>query len=355
MFGCTSTAPSWDNIQYFPAYTDRSKAGDGASQARYTASQRKGVHQTTTDRALSERHTGVNTMSVPPVEADPPSVWASYAVLDTPVVPSPPRVGGAVTAVRGLRPAGVPALRVLLVEDVAVSRDLLCEMLGRYGHEVVCAADGVEAVALAARERFDVVVMDLRMPRMDGIEATRRIRELDAPGRGVPIVGLTADVREEERRRCLVAGMDRCLAKPLAWPELLAILEEAAAQPARQRPRAAEAGAWQATPSNTDDGAAPLHTWSSADAGSTGLLRRFVEDAERSCELLRASPAAPAELLEQAHRLKGTAGLLGLERIAAAAGAVEAAARTGLDPAGPLDRLASAVRESLRDGGLLDQ
>ena len=66
--------------------------------------------------------------------------------------------------------------------------------------------------------------MDVQMPVMDGVEATRRVRALPPPACRVPIVGLTANVLEEERRRYLAAGMDRCLTKPVAWPELFARL-----------------------------------------------------------------------------------------------------------------------------------
>ena len=111
-------------------------------------------------------------------------------------------------------PAAVRPLRVLVVDDVAVNRELLGEMLGRQGHEVLLAEDGAEAVELAARERLDVVLMDVQMPVMDGMEATRRIRRLPPPAGTVPILALTANVMESERQRYLAAGMNRCLTKP---------------------------------------------------------------------------------------------------------------------------------------------
>ncbi len=90
-----------------------------------------------------------------------------------------------------------------------VNRELLEEMLGRHGHAVLLAEDGAAAVELAARERFDVVLMDVQMPVMDGMEATRRIRRLPPPAGAVPILALTANVMASERERYLAAGMDR--------------------------------------------------------------------------------------------------------------------------------------------------
>src|SRR3954452_18671985 len=110
--------------------------------------------------------------------------------------------------------ASVRPLRVLVADDVEVNRELLGEVLGRHGHAVAFAADGAEAVALVARERFDAVLMDVQMPVMDGVEATRRVRALPPPACRVPVLGLTANVLEGERRRYLSAGMDRCLTKP---------------------------------------------------------------------------------------------------------------------------------------------
>jgi signal transduction histidine kinase/ActR/RegA family two-component response regulator len=135
----------------------------------------------------------------------------------------------AATARPAFEPSSTPPLRVLVAEDMRMNRELLRAMLGRHGHEVTFAQDGAEAVERAERERFDLVLMDVRMPVMDGMEAARRIRRLPAPAGSMPILGLTANVMEAERRRCVEAGMDMILTKPVAWPELFALFADVAA------------------------------------------------------------------------------------------------------------------------------
>jgi signal transduction histidine kinase/ActR/RegA family two-component response regulator len=123
-----------------------------------------------------------------------------------------------------LDPATVPPRRILLVEDVELNRRLLQMMLSAHGHEVIFATSGAEAVELVVRERFDVVLMDVQMPVMDGVEATRQIRQMAGPAREVPIIGLTANVLASEQQRYLAAGMNACLTKPIDWDQLFAAL-----------------------------------------------------------------------------------------------------------------------------------
>ena len=133
--------------------------------------------------------------------------------------------GDAAAAERAeLDPATVPPRRILLVEDVELNRRLLQMMLSAHGHEVIFATNGAEAVDLVARERFDVVLMDVQMPVMDGVEATRRIRRMAGLTREVPIIGLTANVLASEQERYLAAGMNACLTKPVDWDQLFVAL-----------------------------------------------------------------------------------------------------------------------------------
>ncbi|WP_053333032.1 hybrid sensor histidine kinase/response regulator [Haliangium ochraceum] len=128
------------------------------------------------------------------------------------------------------RPSDGPALpgggyRVLLAEDHPTNALLTRRLLERAGHEVVQVSNGLEAVATWAAQRFDLVLMDIQMPELDGLEATRRIRsEERARGGYTPIVALTANTLKDDEQRCLDAGMDAYLGKPLERRALASIL-----------------------------------------------------------------------------------------------------------------------------------
>jgi len=109
--------------------------------------------------------------------------------------------------------------RILLVEDNETNLQVARELLEQAGLEVVAAANGLEAVALAAKERFDGILMDLQMPVMDGLTATREIRKGSAPP-DLPILAMTANALDADREECLAAGMNDHIAKPIK-PEIL--------------------------------------------------------------------------------------------------------------------------------------
>jgi len=112
---------------------------------------------------------------------------------------------------RGVR---FPGMRVLVAEDNAINRRLVERLLERLGIEPLTVANGGEAVEAFRRGSFDLVLMDCRMPEMDGWEAVRAIRALPG-GAAVPVVALTANIGEPDRAACLEAGMDDILAKPV--------------------------------------------------------------------------------------------------------------------------------------------
>lgn len=134
----------------------------------------------------------------------------------TPAQPSPSldTAGPATCGARGAR--------VLLVDDHHVNRELGCALLTLGGHEAVTAEDGAMAVSLLRDQDFDLVLMDVHMPVMDGLAATHAIRAMEGAKARVPILALSADVMPEQVARCLAAGMDGHLAKPIVRDDLLA-------------------------------------------------------------------------------------------------------------------------------------
>ncbi len=117
--------------------------------------------------------------------------------------------------------------RILLVEDNAVNREVARYMLDDVGCEVVCAVNGREALDALQGDAFDVVLMDCQMPEMDGFAATRELRKReagDSTNRHLPVIALTANAMDGDRERCLAAGMDDYLSKPLAQAELVSVL-----------------------------------------------------------------------------------------------------------------------------------
>ncbi len=122
------------------------------------------------------------------------------------------------------------ALRILLAEDNVINSALATGILGKRGHSVFVAANGREAVTAAAGEAFDLILMDVQMPEMDGLDATRSIRETELrTGRHTPIAAMTAHAMTGDRERCLDAGMDDYLSKPLNKSELLTLIARVAA------------------------------------------------------------------------------------------------------------------------------
>jgi signal transduction histidine kinase/CheY-like chemotaxis protein len=123
-------------------------------------------------------------------------------------------------------------LRVLLVEDNLVNQRLATRMLEKRGHRVVLAANGREAIEILEKAKFDLVFMDIQMPEMDGIEATRAIRRKEiGTDRRLPVIALTAHAMKGDREKCIAAGMDDYLPKPIRPQELDEILEHYLVRP----------------------------------------------------------------------------------------------------------------------------
>ena len=110
--------------------------------------------------------------------------------------------------------------KILLVEDNEMNRDMLSRRLTRNGFEVLTAVDGQQGVAMAASERPDVILMDMSLPVLDGLEATRQVKA-DPATRTIPVIALTANAMVEDRERAMAAGCDDFDTKPVELPRLL--------------------------------------------------------------------------------------------------------------------------------------
>jgi signal transduction histidine kinase/CheY-like chemotaxis protein len=131
-------------------------------------------------------------------------------------------------ALTGRRRTDVVPRRILLVDDNPLNQVVAKAMLVQDGHDVVVVADGLEAIATVLEGSFDLVLMDMQMPVMDGVEATRRIRASESAVRNIPIVALSANVMSEEIATCRAAGMNDHLAKPIDRDMLRQIVARAA-------------------------------------------------------------------------------------------------------------------------------
>jgi CheY-like chemotaxis protein len=118
------------------------------------------------------------------------------------------------------------ALHILLAEDNPVNRKLAIRLLEKHGHTVVAVNDGLAAVARVARERFDLVLMDISMPEMDGLEATSVIRANHMSGKQIPIIAMTAHALIGDREMCLRGGMNGYVSKPIQAEDLFAEMRD---------------------------------------------------------------------------------------------------------------------------------
>jgi two-component system, sensor histidine kinase and response regulator len=224
-----------------------------------------------------------------------------------------------------------PPKHVLLAEDNSINRRLVVKILENHGFSVVSAGNGREALALLERERFDVVLMDVQMPEMDGFEATAEIRRREREtGHHVPIVALTAHALKGDREACLAAGMDDYLTKPIHVAELLEVIDRMA-RGATEAPAAASA----AVPPPVDLSFDPDDVLARVE-GSRILLAELVDIFRAEYPRLLASLRHKVEsgdargVQEAAHALKSTVGNFGAPAAWAAAGALEAMGKEGV-------------------------
>ena len=268
-------------------------------------------------------------------------------------LPAPPDTGA----------AGQAPLRMLLVEDNAINQEIALTMLEDSGYDPTPADNGRRALALWERYPFDVILMDCQMPEMDGFEATRRVRRMEAQqGRDrTPIIALTANAILGDRELCLDAGMDDYLAKPYTRAALLAVL--ARWRPASAAPKAAEAPAAQAPamtaqavqqapaePAALLDAAALQNLRAMRRPGRPDVLGRIIDlfysDAPRLLGQLEVAAEASdtAALQLAAHTLKSSCANVGALGLSATCREIEQYAR-GNDVASALQHIRGIQQE----------
>jgi signal transduction histidine kinase/ActR/RegA family two-component response regulator/HPt (histidine-containing phosphotransfer) domain-containing protein len=206
-------------------------------------------------------------------------------------------------------------LHLLLAEDNPVNQRLAVLLLGKLGHRVAVASDGAEAVAMQAATPFDAILMDMQMPVLDGLEATRAIRAAAAPGSRVPIIALTANAMQGDRERCLAGGMDGYLSKPvdpaLLRRELNRLVAPAGAQGCTVpfRPVLADDGAWPDLDRSMLIARLGGHD-ALSDAEIDALIAALVEDGAQRLQDIRGAlrDQDPPALARSAHQLAGAMG-----------------------------------------------
>ena len=221
-------------------------------------------------------------------------------------------------------------MKVLLAEDNAVNRTLATRLLQKHGHTVVVVENGRQALEALERETVDLVLMDVQMPEMDGLEATAAIREKEKKtGDHLPIIALTAHAMKGDREKCLAAGTDDYLTKPIRTAELFAAVERLRNAKTNATP---EAPALTNAPGTNafDINAALRHVEGDRDLLDE-IVRIFADQCPKTLyEIQNAIRAADLPALERAaHSLKGSASNLCAIGVTQAAAELEESARSG--------------------------
>jgi hypothetical protein len=261
----------------------------------------------------------------------------------------------ALAPAQALAPPAGPShrLQVLVAEDHAVNRKYLAALLDRLEHDATFVDNGQQAVFAASERRFDIVLMDLHMPVMDGAEAAQAIRALAGPEGRVPIVALTADVFPETRARCLAAGMNDFLSKPVGVHELGALFARMFGM--RGSHAMAAPSAAPADDELFDRGVLVGVRALMSHERFMSLLSTFFADAgERSARMHEALRRGAVEDARQAaHGARGAALNLGLKALAEAAQQIHHGAPALVEHVQRFDELLARTREACAREGWL--
>jgi signal transduction histidine kinase/DNA-binding response OmpR family regulator len=269
-----------------------------------------------------------------------------------------------VEATQEVAPQQSRKLRVLLAEDGIINQHVAVGFLEGWGNEVVVANNGREAVEAYQSAEFDVVLMDVQMPEMDGYQATAALREMqESLGKRVPIIAMTAAAMKGDRERCLEAGMDAYISKPIAADQLREIIRQHVASYEDPGAAAPATVTWSDDTDRPFQYATAIERIPGGAAAFPEMGRLLVSETPNMLQEIRAAiQAQDASLLERsAHTLKGTAEIFAAEHVVAHALRLESLGRSGqLQDAAPiladlereLDRLTAAVQNMLeRVGG----
>ncbi len=229
-----------------------------------------------------------------------------------------------------------PAMDILLVEDHLINQMLATALLERWGHHVTIAGDGQMALEALAQHRFDLVLMDMMMPVMDGLEATQHIRAQEPEGEHLPIVAMTANAMPVDRARCLQAGMDDYISKPIELAELQRVLTLFApvysnfGAPNDMHRLSADATGYKPEALAADfdyEKALAASDQDVVDIVADVFAQQWPLDMKKMTEALAGGEMSP--LMHTAHALKGTLGLFGARPAAELAQELEKLATAG--------------------------
>nr|WP_255429184.1 response regulator [Ramlibacter albus] len=248
--------------------------------------------------------------------------------------------------------AALAGVEVLLVEDNEINQQVAGEVLFAAGARVTVAGNGQEALDMAAAQQFDVVLMDMHMPVMDGIEATQELRRR---GVSTPIVAMTASAMAADRERCLAAGMNAFATKPIDPPQLVRAVQqvlpggEVPAVP-QEAPVLLGSGGLQHPVAGLDWDDGLSHIPGGDESFYVSMLRMFVANHEPTVGRLHAAVAKGdmQDVRFVAHTLRGSAATLGAVEVSRLAGEVEAACDGGRPPA-EIEALAGELASKLTD------